>query len=56
MKKKNKKILKWILIIGGIAIAIYLISQSGDSNLFSVANVPSAPSSIVSSSGGGGIV
>jgi len=38
MKKKNKKILKWILIIGGIALIIYLISQSGDTNLFSVAS------------------
>ncbi len=38
MKNKTKKIIKWILIIGGIALVIYLISQSGDSNLFSVAS------------------
>jgi len=55
MKKKKKKILKWILIIGGIALLIYLISQSGDSNLFSVSNIPSVSPS-VSSVGSGGIV
>lgn len=54
--KKNKKILKWILIIGGIALVIYLISQTGDGNLFSVSNVQSAPSSISGSAGGGGII
>ena len=56
MKKKNKKILKWILIIGGIALIIYLISQSGDTNLFSVSNVQSVPQSIANSGGSGSII
>jgi len=38
MKKKTKKILKWILIVGGIALLIYLISQFGDGNYLSVAS------------------
>jgi len=51
----NKKIIKWILIIGGIALLIYLISQSGDSNVLSVANIDTISSS-ASGSGSGGLV
>jgi len=48
MKKKNKKIVKWILIGLGIALAFYLV---GDGQLFSV--VSESTSSI--SGGGGGL-
>ena len=53
MKKRTKKILKWVIIIGVIAVALYFVSQSGDSNLFAVTNSPPLPSSIGAGSGGG---
>jgi len=53
MKKKNEKILKWILIIGGIALLIYLISQSGDGNFFSVVMDTVKPSHSVGMGAGG---